>query len=170
MMTGRSPGGVVGLGGAGVADVPLPLLGVEPEPVDGLMAGADVGPAAGARVTTGTGVATDPAGATAPRTIQPVTPLWVSRTWRQVWPSTSRSGPSTSMLEPSASVFKILPLAPGSARMFAPWPLVLPTWPRDAELGATAVVGRGAAGVFPAGAAADDDDGAPAGPWLAPGI
>src|SRR6187402_3206301 len=108
MMIGRSPGGVVGLPGTGVADVPL-----VPEPVDGLIAGADVAPVAGtpgARVTTGTGVATDPAGATAPRTIQPVTPLDVSRTWRQTWPSISRSGPSTSMLEPSASVFRIRPL------------------------------------------------------------
>ena len=75
MMTGRSPGGVVGLAGAGVEDVLL-----VPEPLVGLTAGAAVAPAAGARVTTGTGVATDPARATAPRTIQPVTPLEVSRT------------------------------------------------------------------------------------------
>jgi hypothetical protein len=91
MMTGKSPGGVVGFAAGGgvdagtlVADPPLvpdPLL--VPLPVDGLMAGAEVGPPAGAvgnRVTTGTGVATEPAGATAPRTIQPVTPLDVSRT------------------------------------------------------------------------------------------
>src|SRR5688572_28534585 len=116
MMIGRSPGGVVGFApGAGVAEVPL-----VPEPVDGLIAGPDVAPGAGARVTTGTGVATEPAGATAPRTIQPVTPLCVSRTCRQTCPSTSRSGASTSILEPSASVFKILPFGSGSERIFAP--------------------------------------------------
>ena len=34
------------------------------------------------------------------------------------------------MLAPSASVFRIRPPEPGSERMFAPWPLVLPTCPR----------------------------------------
>src|SRR5436190_3029320 len=83
--------------------------------------------AAGFTTAGAAGVGSVPGGTTAPATSQPVTPA-LSRTWRQVVPLTTRSGPSTSIGAPSASVFRTLP--PGSERMLAPWPLVLPIWPR----------------------------------------
>ena len=72
MMIGRSPGGVVGFAPGGRR-----ACRSVPDPVDGLIAGPGVPPLAGGAGVgrPGTGVATEPAGATAPRTIQPVTPL-----------------------------------------------------------------------------------------------
>src|SRR5438045_982892 len=107
MMTGRLPLGVL-VGAAAGGFEPPP--GVEPPPGFGVAAGAGaavapagfgVAPAAGALVaaglmTGGAGVGTVPGGTTAPPTSQPVTPD-ASRTWRQTRPSTSRSGPSTSI-------------------------------------------------------------------------
>src|SRR5215212_4938752 len=109
------------------------------------------------RALGGAGVGKVPGGTTAPRTIHPVTPA-ESRTCRQTWPSTSRSGPSTSTFAPSASVLSTRPLGPGSDRMLAPWPPVLPTWPRAAPgLATGAVVAGGAAGAPDDGAPADAD-------------
>src|SRR5450432_671194 len=101
VLVGPPPGLAVAAGGR-VA----PGAEVAPE------AGACVAPAgrdvAAGFITAGTGVATLPAGTTAPLTSQPVTPD-ESRTCRQVRPSTSRSGPSTSTGAPSASVFRTRP-------------------------------------------------------------
>src|SRR6266496_5766586 len=156
MMIGRLPLGVL----VGAAAGGLPPLGF------GVAAGAGaaVGPLAGALVapglmTGGTGVGTVPGGTTAPPTSQPVTPCG-SRTCRQIRPSTSRSGPSTSTGVPSASVFSTRPAAPGSERMLAPCPLVLPTCPREAGPVVVALVGRGAGAVAGVSPSDEPDPGA----------
>src|SRR5262245_36065204 len=106
MMTGRLPGGgplvaVAGGAPAGAGAVPVVGFAAGAAPLVGFAAavgfapgaavlagfGAAVAPEAGV-VRGATGVGIDPAGATAPRTIQPVTPDPGSRTWRQTVPST----------------------------------------------------------------------------------